>query len=879
MKLNGFIKEWNVAYQGNKSIDEVIADLSNDIYETLELKTDLEMIFFDLSKAYDTVWIDGLLYKLKYYYKINGTFWCLIKSFLTNRFNRVVIGDYVTKWKKHSYGIPQGGPLSPLTFIIYINDFFASCKFIKFRMYADDTSAWQKPDIVKYRQNYLEYNVKENEIKKEIKHNLLQIECNNYVKWCNLWKLCLNYDKCESMYFSNKKNTKAVEFEINNNKLKVVAKKAHMPENSDLREWKGHHVRFLGNFFNCAGSFNEMINIIVNKNNSNLAMVMRTAAIYKLNSIAIWRLGRPIIFSLIEFGMKFYTAESKVRIKKVFDFQFKLARYALVARESTNREKLEMILYFESMELIIKKRLVEFEEQAVVAPKTSLKSSIMQQFLDFKNEHECNNREKSRLNPKLKLKKFEELHSMRRSVLMRARKIRINYGMNKIERMENNYYSEEKKPVPCYIEPYPQELEIMEDFGDAVNIFRNNNSSIWWTDGSCSEYLGGYGAVTLQKRSCGRLTSLYGYVNHWTEINYCEFCGIELVLKECRSDEEIYNSNNIENIVIFTDSMSVIKLMKPNGYPDSEQYYNVMIRIFKKINLLNNYNKKVILVKVAAHVGHTGNELADWWARYGYYVACKQNEEFGDWDENIMPLNVRNEINNKWLEREYYEERDRNRKNRIKVREEKGKNGVKSKLMSKLKKTKHLINEMSFLSRSETGVITRLRTEHIDLNVYNSVIYAKGTKTEMNCEECGRYETVRHYLLDCNKYEKERDVFINELKDISVEFEKETNVNVMRILFNYKYQKKPYERDNIEIRVAILRAVCRYVAKTRRFINERIKTKIFVNLEKKYNNSDKEDYNSDDEERCEEILNKELNSISLLNEKFGSDEIQFQSYV
>ena len=125
MKLNGFIKEWNVAYQGNKSIDEIIADLSNDIYQTLEMKTDLEMIFFDLSKAYDTVWIDGLLYKLKYYYKINGTFWCLMKSFLTNRYNRVVIGEVVTKWRKHSYGIPQGGPLSPLIFIIFINDFFS----------------------------------------------------------------------------------------------------------------------------------------------------------------------------------------------------------------------------------------------------------------------------------------------------------------------------------------------------------------------------------------------------------------------------------------------------------------------------------------------------------------------------------------------------------------------------------------------------------------------------------------------------------------------------------------------------------------------------------------------------------------------------------
>ena len=64
---------------------------------------------------------------------------------------------------------------------------------------------------------------------------------------------------------------------------------------------------------------------------------------------------------------------------------------------------------------------------------------------------------------------------------------------------------------------------------------------------------------------------------------------------------------------------------------------------------------------------------------------------------------------------------------------------------------------MSFLSRSETGVITRLRTEHIDLNVYNSVIYAKGTKTEMNCEECGRYElfdTIYWIVISMKKKER-----------------------------------------------------------------------------------------------------------------------------
>ena len=687
----------------------------------------------------------------------------------------------------------------------------------------------------------------------------------------------INVNQC---FFSNKKNIKATLFNIENEELKIIAKKVHLPENSDLSKYKDHNVRFLGNFFNCTGSFKEMINIIINKNNSNFGMVMRAAATYKLNSIAIWRLGSPVIVSLIEFGMKFYTAESEKEVKKVFVFQYHLARYALVARGSTNLEKLEKLLNFEGMELIVMKRLLEFEEQAVVAPESSLKSSSMQQFLDYKNKLERENYQKKLINPRCKIKQFEELATMKKSVFMRARLIRRKYGLVVFNEMENIYFNEEKKPMPAYIESYPRNLVIMEDFEVAIKLFKNKNSSIWWTDGSCEDNIGAYGAVTLQERANGRLTSFYGYINHQTEINYCEHAGIEAVLKEITKDEEIINNNEIENIVIFTDSMAVIKMFQPNGYPSTEQYYNIMMRTFKLINNLNNFKKVITLVKVAAHIGHTGNELADWWAKYGYYKVKLEDEnlENGDFNENIVPLSVRNEWNNKWLEKEYKWEKRQKRKEKIKRATQLGKKRIKSKIMRKIKKCKHFVKEMALMSRSETGVITRLRTEHIDLNVYNNIIFAKGTQTSMNCNECKRYETVRHYLLDCKKYKQQRKDLIEELKDISDEFVIRKNQNVRRILFNFKYQEKPYELENIEIRVKILKAVCKYVAKTERFINERIKTKIFVNIDKKYNKKEEMEENSDDEDRNEEIINSNIQSIDELNVQLGNDAIHFQSY-
>ena len=56
----------------------------------LVLHLKLGVFFLDISKAFDRVWLDGLLYKLKLY-GINGPLLHLLKSFLTNRFQRVVL--------------------------------------------------------------------------------------------------------------------------------------------------------------------------------------------------------------------------------------------------------------------------------------------------------------------------------------------------------------------------------------------------------------------------------------------------------------------------------------------------------------------------------------------------------------------------------------------------------------------------------------------------------------------------------------------------------------------------------------------------------------------------------------------------------------------
>ena len=67
-------------------------------------------IFLDLSKAFDTLDHDILLYKLKYY-GISGTPLKLIKHYLTNRTQYVSYDNIISNSLNISTGVPQGSIL------------------------------------------------------------------------------------------------------------------------------------------------------------------------------------------------------------------------------------------------------------------------------------------------------------------------------------------------------------------------------------------------------------------------------------------------------------------------------------------------------------------------------------------------------------------------------------------------------------------------------------------------------------------------------------------------------------------------------------------------------------------------------------------------
>ncbi|GBN07479.1 RNA-directed DNA polymerase from mobile element jockey [Araneus ventricosus] len=142
-------------------------------------------IFLDIVKAFYKVWIEGLIHKLiackfpQYIIEI-------IQLYLTNRHFTVLIKNSDSTARKLQAGVPQGGVLAPIIFVLFMTD-IPQVRNIMISLYADDTailSQGKTPDkAIVSLQNFLK----------------------NLEAWLVRWKIKLNVDKTEAILF-NKKN-------------------------------------------------------------------------------------------------------------------------------------------------------------------------------------------------------------------------------------------------------------------------------------------------------------------------------------------------------------------------------------------------------------------------------------------------------------------------------------------------------------------------------------------------------------------------------------------------------------------------------------------------------------------------------------------------
>lgn len=139
----------------------------------------------DIEKAFDRVWIDGLIFKL-IDIRMPAYIIKFIKNYLTNRTFQVHIQGFNSNIKETLFGLVQGAVLSPILYSIYTYD-QPELSESSAALFADDTCIYSSSRFAKTITRNLQKSVKK------------------YINYFTRWKISVNESKFKAVFVTNRR--------------------------------------------------------------------------------------------------------------------------------------------------------------------------------------------------------------------------------------------------------------------------------------------------------------------------------------------------------------------------------------------------------------------------------------------------------------------------------------------------------------------------------------------------------------------------------------------------------------------------------------------------------------------------------------------------
>ena len=143
LEENQLLSETQFGFRARFSTTDALFHATETIRKNSDDGKNVAAAFLDLSKAFDSISHEIVLNKLKQY-NFDLITISMIRSFLSERYQKVTLPNCHSDWIKLYQGVPQGTVLGPLLFNIYVNDMQNEvqndCNLLQ---YADDTMVFK----------------------------------------------------------------------------------------------------------------------------------------------------------------------------------------------------------------------------------------------------------------------------------------------------------------------------------------------------------------------------------------------------------------------------------------------------------------------------------------------------------------------------------------------------------------------------------------------------------------------------------------------------------------------------------------------------------------------------------------------------------------
>lgn len=200
IEQNGILDAHQFGFRSQFSTESCLTDLVSTIQNAMSVGQFAVGVSLDISAAFDTLWPEKLIHLLRrFHVPVYLTKW--ISDFVSGRRGIFYIQDqcYI---HTISSGVPQGSPLSPLLFVIYMQDLFSSMAPVNLRSYADDLFIFSLGTL--------------HHAELSLQANLDLIFC-----WCQESRLKLSTTKCQAIVF-HRHQTATVNLTLGQTPLKIV---------------------------------------------------------------------------------------------------------------------------------------------------------------------------------------------------------------------------------------------------------------------------------------------------------------------------------------------------------------------------------------------------------------------------------------------------------------------------------------------------------------------------------------------------------------------------------------------------------------------------------------------------------------------------------